>query len=149
MKVAVINSFKEFEERVFKKLIETKSLNLEGQILVVSCHASNYISFPCDALAMEEEYHAIASSCQVLAKEIRRLYQEASKALKEEEESLGEKVSDDLFPVKVDLFNEIDLFSSREYLKERDYGLYKEVGVDPMIIISVDFYKLPKLKVLS
>ena len=145
-KVTIINSFKEFEDRVSKKLIETKSLSLDGQILVVSCEASNCVGFPCDALAMEEEYHAIASSCQALAKEIRKLYQEASEALKEEEESLGEK--DEPFPVKVDLFNKTEIFSSRGYLKERDYGLYKEIGVDPMIIIRVDFYRLPKLKIL-
>jgi len=149
MKVTIINSFKEFEDRIFKKLVEIKSFNLDGQILVVSCQASNYISFPCDALAMEKEYHAIASSCRALAKEIRKLYQKASEALKEERQTLEEKVLADLLPIEVDLFNkEREIFSSREYLEEKDYGLYKKVEVDSMIIIRVDFYRLPKLKIL-
>ncbi len=148
MKVTVINSFKEFEERVFKKLIETESLNLDGQILVVSCVASDYgsPSWDWDALvAMKEEYHTITSSCEALAKEIRRLYQKGSEAFQEREKILeeifGEKVFNDLFPVKVDLFNKTELLFSREYLEGKGEPC-------PMIYISVDFYRLPKLKVL-
>ena len=155
MRATIIDSFKEFEERIFKKLIELKtaeSLNLDGQILMVSCVASDHRAPSWDweaMVAMDVEYHAITSSCEALAKEIRNLYQKGSKAFQEREKDLEElrreKVFlNDLFPVKVDLFNKTEIFSSREYLGEKG----EPRSMLPMVHISINFYELPKLKIL-
>jgi len=139
-----INSFKEFEEHVFNLIKEEK---VSGKIIVISCRASVFMNFPCDALALEKEYWVVTSSRRALVREIKKMYEEAIKALKEEELGLRE-ILGEFYPARVECFEKEIVLSGKEYPKERDYWSEKRIEVDTMIDLQVCFYKIPKIKVL-